>query len=108
MNFTALVILLQTDNILGAIFQKKIDSFGFDFAYQGKDEDTGMPSDKVPEFEFNRAANFMVQRREKFWCLEIFENLLNYFILILIFLVFTATPIIFLSMYVLIPVHNDK
>lgn len=106
MNFTALVILLQTDNILGAMFQKKIDTFDFNFEYKDTDPVTGEKSDKAPEFEFNRAANFMLQRREKYWFQEYLENMLNFLILLGIFVVFTLTPILFLSIYIIIPVKH--
>ena len=57
MNFTALVILLEIDNILGSILQKKIDSLNVNFDYDPL----------TAEFEFNRAADFYLARKEKFW-----------------------------------------
>ena len=49
MNFTALVILLEIDNILGGLLQKKIELYDVSFAYD----------EKTIEHEFNRAANFI-------------------------------------------------
>lgn len=52
MNFTALVILLEIDNILGVIYQKKIDKYEIDFSYN---------KDTIEE-EFNKAADFTLKR----------------------------------------------
>lgn len=49
MNFTALVILLEVDNILGGLLQKKIDLYEVAFDYDAK----------TIEHEFNRAADFI-------------------------------------------------
>ena len=94
MNFTALLILLELDNILGGIFQKDIDSFDIKF-------------DQDPlnlEQDFNRAANFVQERAEVFRIqlkVEIFFWLaLNLFLFAGLFFL----PAM-LSFYVLVPVQ---
>lgn len=52
MNFTALVILLEIDNILGELLQKRIDQYEIDFSYN---------KDTI-EKEFNLAADFILAR----------------------------------------------
>jgi len=65
MNFTALVILLEIDNILAAMLQKKIDQFDIQFKY-----------DKATiEAEFNKAADFITQRQKLFYVQRKFEQL---------------------------------
>lgn len=55
MNFTALVILLEIDNILAALFQKKIDIYGV------ADE---MKYDKETiAVHFDRTAKFITERK---------------------------------------------
>lgn len=66
MNFTALVILLDIDNILGGILQKRIDKLGVNFDYDPL----------TAEFEFNRAADFFLARKNKFWVQYRIENIL--------------------------------
>ena len=58
MNFTALVIILEIDNILAGLFQKQVEKLEIDYGYD---------PEKI-EFEFNRAADFMQDRRKLFWC----------------------------------------
>lgn len=95
MNFTALVILLQIDNILGGIFQKKIDNFGYSFEY---DKETA-------EAQFNRAADFLQERKKLFWIQGFFENLLNYVSFAILAVIFLFIPVIYLMCYVIIPVN---
>ena len=58
MNFTALVILLEIDNILAGVFQKRIEKLDIDFAYDPE----------TIEHEFKRAAHFMKKRKSHFYC----------------------------------------
>lgn len=94
MNFTALVILLQIDNILGGIFQKKIDNFKYSFDY---DKDTA-------EQQFNRAADFLQERAKLFWIQGFFENLINFLSFFVLAVIFLFIPAIYLLCYFIIPV----
>ena len=57
MNFTALVILLEIDNILAGVFQKRIEKLDINFAY----------NPETVEHEFRRAAHFMNNRKSYFY-----------------------------------------
>jgi len=94
MNFTALVILLEIDNILAALYQKKIDLYEVKELFK---YDPNTISD-----EFNRTADFLTARQGKFWIQRYFENLLFISITLSMFFVFTVIPIGVLVMYMII------
>lgn len=93
MNFTALVILLEIDNILGVIYQKKIDKYEIDFSY----------NKETIEEEFNKAADFTVKRQEIFWIQRKFENLIQFALIVLLYTAFTVFPVGMLCLYIIIP-----
>ena len=91
MNFTALVILLEIDNILAGVFQKKIDVLDVSFGY---DENT-------IEFEFNRAADFIHKRNIMFyfwgWLEVIIISIFSFILLVIV----TFYPIFMLMLYII-------
>ena len=95
MNFTALVILLEIDNILGAVFQKKIDLYdiGARFAY---DKET------LPE-EFNKCADFIIERQKTFKCQRRLE--ISFFVLLIIALyaIVVLIPVGVIGLYIIVP-----
>lgn len=97
MNFTALVILLEIDNILAGVFQKKIDKLEVNFDYN---EDT-------IAHEFNRAADFVQKRSEMMYWQRIIEVLFIIFFNILLFMAITFIPIFLMMIYVVAPIPDD-
>ena len=94
MNFTALLILLEIDNILGAILQTKIDQFDVGFSYDAE----------TVEYEFNRAADFWIERNKKFWIQKKIEDTIVGLILFGIYVVFIFVPWAMLLPYIIMPV----
>ena len=94
MNFTALLILLEIDNILGAILQTKVDQFDVGFSYDAE----------TVEYEFNRAADFFIERNKKFWLQKKIEDTIVGLILLGIYLVFIFAPWAMFLLYIIIPV----
>lgn len=94
MNFTALVVLLEIDNILAGVFQKKIDKLEIEFEYH---------KDTI-ESEFNRAADFMVKRQKLMPCQSIAEQAIVVFIIMLLYLVVTFVPIFLMMAYIVRPI----
>ena len=93
MNFTALVILLEVDNILAGVFQKKIDKLEINFDYD---------PDKLEE-QFNRAADFIQTRKKLFPIQNVIEKLFLVMITAVLFIVVTFLPIAIMVLYVVFP-----
>lgn len=98
MNFTALIILLEIDNILGAILQKKVDLFNVDFSHNAE----------TVEYEFNRAADFFIERNKKFWIQNKLEFLSYALIGFGIYIIFFFTPVAVLLFYIIFPVDENS
>lgn len=94
MNFTALVILLQIDNILGGMYSKKVEFFNMSFEYD---------KEKAEE-EFNKCCDFMQARSKRFYIQEFFESIINFILFFALFAIFFFTPIAYLMCYIIIPV----
>ena len=97
MNFTALVVLLEIDNILAGVFQKKIDKLEIEFEYH---------KDTI-EFEFNRAADFLVQRGKLMPCQSAVEKAVVLLITMILYLVVTFVPIFLMMVYIVQPIPDS-
>ena len=98
MNFTALVIIIEIDNILGSLLEKKCEKYtkSVDFTYD---------NEKI-EKEFNRAADFVQRRHEKRPIQERVEKVIDSIFDILIFLTYLI-PVYWIAMQVLIKPIDD-
>lgn len=94
MNFTALVILLEIDNILGALFQKKIDIYdiGSKFAYD---------KESLSE-EFNKCADFIIERKKTFKCQRKLEITLFMLLSFALYAIVTLIPVCVIGLYILV------
>lgn len=95
MNFTALVILLEIDNILAALFQKKIDIYGV--------ADQMKYNKETIAIHFERTARFITQRQGLFWIQRRLEVFIFSVLMITLYIVFTVIPVAMVSLYILIP-----
>ena len=93
MNFTALVILLEVDNILAALFQKKIDSYNIDFGYN---------KDTIEE-DFNKTADFMTKRQSLYPIQRFFEKTILGLLTAGMYCVFVVIPVGMILLYIIIP-----
>lgn len=95
MNFTALVILLEIDNILGAMLEKKVSFYEVDKQFDYNAE--------TVEKDFNKMADFILDRKEFYPCWTTFENIFNWMLTVSLFAVFLVIPVFYLSIYFIIP-----
>lgn len=98
MNFTALLILIDLDAIFAQLLAVQIEKLNISFEY---DPDT-------LEAEFNRAANYMQERQEQFYCWEACEKALflmgSFFIGVFVILI----PAAYVACYIIFKPEKFK
>lgn len=95
MNFTALVILLEVDNILAALLQKKIDQYDVKEHFKYDPNTIKKHFNKTQEFITDRQGLFFIQRK--------MEVLFFVILFVCLYVAFTVIPIGMLILYVIVP-----